>query len=68
MVIQVKMRRTCTECKGDKPGCPKCGGTGWVEFWADLERLTESIRSGEPIVPAVNLNGMLDRFDSGELD
>jgi hypothetical protein len=67
MVIQIKMRRSCSECEG-KPGCPKCGGTGWEEFWADLERLTESIRSGEPIVSAVNLDGMLNRFDNGSLD
>jgi primosomal protein N' len=59
MAIQVLIRRTCYECErleSPRPDCPECKGTGWVEFWHNLEWLARSIREGEPIEPMVNLD------------
>jgi len=54
MEMQVLLRRTCVECDGQ--GCPKCNGTGWVEFWHNLEWLVAEIKRDEPIVVAVTLD------------
>ena len=59
-MVEVKLRTPCLECSTDgkdpRPDCPECKGTGWVEFWASLERLARGIRRGEPIDAVAHLD------------